>query len=276
MKEGLEKKLLLDLLMHPAEVLYKDDMIALIKPSGTDSLVYHLEIGTGKYRYNASPANTRLLKNDNDKYVVATYKGERILATTATPGWRQHIIQWVFSPYSTEERLIKKYPTLIDAFDKIASKINYLPLIKHHTKEVIAAAIKQDPANIRHVRNMTIKDKKYWLNHNSSTFEYMQQDKELVRYAMDYTDVGLGKIGSHFVTASIAKKGLRKNPSDLKYVPKQYQTPELVMYAINQDPSVLQQISHPTTEMYVAAVRAGKNGWDFVPDSLRKKVKKLA
>ena len=93
---------------------------------------------------------------------------------------------------------------------------------------------------------------------------------------MANTDIGLGVISSHFCSASICKQGVRKNPMALRYVPTEHKTKELILYAIRQDPQVLREIKTPTIDMYVAAVRSGKNAWEYVPDSLRKKVKKLA
>lgn len=277
MKEGLEKKLMLDLLTHPAEVIYKDDNIALIRPGGMESLAFHLGQGKGANQFMNSPSHRQLFRNDDPKYVVATRRGERILARIQTGAFSSRSrLEWQFSPYNTEERLLKKYPTLVDAFNDIAIKLSYLPLIKEHTKEVIEAAIKIDPANIRFVHNLTIKEQKYWIRQKVATFEYMNQNKELVQFAMANTDISLGQISSHFISASIAKQGIRKNPHDLRYVPNQHRTHELEIYAIKQDPSVLRHITHPSTDMYVAAVRSGKNAWEYVPDSLRKKVKKLA
>jgi len=275
MKQGLEKKLMLDLLMHPAEVIFKDENIAVIRPNGIDSLVHHLKVGKGKFRFQDTAGARRGLSNSNNKMIVATRKGERFMAYLAAESFMRPSFNWEFAPY-TEPRLLKTYPTLIDAFNDIAIKINYLPLIKEHTKEVIEAAIKQDPANIRYVRNLTEKDKKYWIMQKSATFEYMQQTKELARFAMDNTDIGLGEISSYFCSASVCKKGLRKNPLNWKYVPTEHRTNDLLIYAIQQDPQVLNQVKTPTTEMYVAAVRSGKNAWDYVPESMKKKVKKLA
>lgn len=274
MREGLEKKLMLDLLMHPAQVHYKDDQIAVLIPSSTESLAYHLKVGTGDNRYTDSVGQRKRLENFETKYVVATRCGERFLgAESASSFGGESPFHWEYAPY-TEQVLLKKYPTLINAFDEVAQEIKYLPLIKNHTKELIEEAVKRNPANVRHLRNLTLKDKKYWIRHDSRTFEYMEQNPQLVKYAMDNTDVGLGKISSYFCTASICKKGLRKNPLDLKYVPNHHKSKELIMYAINQDPRALKEISHPTLDMYVTAAKAGKNGWNYIPESLKKKVKR--
>ena len=274
MREGLEKKLMLDLLTHPAEVIYKDEHIAVLKPDGNESLGYHLSRGQGKFNFMNNLGQTLRVRNNDVAYVVATWKKERFIVLETDTGWKQRDLRFEYAGL-TPTKLVKKYPSLLDAFDKIATKIACLVLVKDQTEDVIKRALKYNPSHIRYVRKLTFEDKKRWIEYNPDVFEYMPQDKRLVEYAMDNTDVGLGKISSHFCTASICKKGIRKNPRDLKYVPTEHKTDEMAIYAIQRDPSVLSSITHPTTEMYVAAVKAGKNGWDYVPEGMKKKVKKL-
>ena len=272
MREGMEKKLMLDLLKHPAQVFYKDETLVVLIPSTLESFAYHLN-GANGYA-NSSPTSIRL-RNDDEKYVVQTRKNERFLIRLTESGWKQHVFIFEYTPKNYGEvGIINRYPSLKIAFEEKARKMGDLLMINDPTEDDIKIALKNSAENIRHVKNLTEAKKRKYIKEFPRTFEYMQQNPALVKYAMENTDITLGEISSTYCSASICKMGIKKNAHDLKYVPNHHKTDDMIMLAIRQDPGVIKDLRNPTMKMYVAAVKAGKNGWEMVPDSLRKKVRK--
>jgi len=272
MREGMEKKLMLDLLKHPAQVFYKDETLVVLIPSTDESFVYHL---TGAHGYSNSGPTAIRLRNDDEKYVIQTRKNERFLLRLTETGWKQHSFMFEYTPNNYGDfGIIKRYPSLKNAFEERAKTMGYLPMINDPTEDDIKIALKNSAENIRHVKNLTEAKKRKYIKEFPRTFEYMQQNPALVKYAMENTDITLGEISSTYCSASICKMGIKKNAHDLKYVPNHHKTDDMIMHAIRQDPGVIKDLRHPTMKMYVAAVKAGKNGWEMVPDSLRKKVRK--
>ena len=271
MREGMEKKLFRDLLTHPASVFYKDEALVILIPSTKESLAFHMRDATG---FKSTASGVRI-RNDDDKYVVQTRKNETFLIQLTEMGWQQHTFALSFAPkHYSEWQIVKRYPSLKIAFETHAKKMGCLPWIDNPTEEDIETALKADPANMRHVKKPSEAKKRKYLKKFPRTFEYMQQNPDLVRYAMENTEISLGEISSQFCSKSICKMGIRKNAHDIKYVPNHHKTKDIILLAIRQNPSVIRELSNVTLDMYVAAVKAGKDGWTYVPESMKKKVRK--
>ena len=265
-----DKELMMDMLRHPAELFYHDNFISVLRPTNIESLKYHSNLSIVE----------ALAKDDSRVfYVVKTYKKETFCIYKETSSW--------FSPYSAfklvspsgrrsheylEER-IKKYPSLYKAFEKEARQISFLPLIKDKTDDDIYTAVKKDPRNIVHVKNLSLKQKKYILEHFPDCFRYMKQTTADIKSALRQGKISLDDVQTGLRSNAICELALKKSPSNILYVP--YPTEKQKLSAVRRDGRLLSHISNPSFEVMVAAVRSHPDAWECIKDEkLRKKLKK--
>lgn len=257
------KRLMLSLLKHPAKVYYKDDTIVVLDPQSIRSIEHYLEI-------HELPIVHR---NDDEKYVVHGNRGDKFLITFHESGWLSGQVKFAF--HDSLDDFLEVYPSLKIAFKDIVERIAYLPMIDDQTDELIDKALKDHPSNARYInRPLSFERQLDIMKRFPQAVRHMEQTIEMVEYGLRSNYLTLSDVQPRLLTKRIYKIALDANPMSIQRIPAEYLTEQDLLKAIGRRPAVLVYIRNPTLDMYIVAARAGQDAWNYIPDELKKKVRK--
>jgi hypothetical protein len=272
-----------DMLRYPAKTFFRDEHIAIIQPADEDSYVKWTPVinVSGYSMRRGDFKNLFIVRANNKEYFEVRKSASNTKGGGFEFGPAAFLDSFVgkgefdtIKTYkrSTEEYL-KKYPSLYDAFEEMAIKMAYLPMIRVQTDKLIWEAMEADKSNIRHIKNLTHKRKMQILKRWPSTIESMEQTQELCDFVVKQDGANISYISEHYRNQKLCERAVGDYASALQYVPNQ--TEKICLIAIKRDPMSLKYVKKPTMKMYVAAVNRSPNAWNLIKkEKLRKEVKK--
>ena len=213
-----------------AELIYKDKTLVILTPKTEEASCY-FGVDTkwctsGTQYQNAFDSYNR----DGNLYIIMT-KTDGKFQVHLERGEFNDALNNMLTPEGITA-FVKKYPKMLDVFDKPATKALYLPLIKNPSEEVqVAAIIKGDPSAIRHIENPSMAAQMAAIKANGLMIKHIKNPSdEVVRAAIDKTPRAIEYI---------------KNPSE-----------ELQLLAVSRKPvmgSAIQYIDNPSEAVQLAA-----------------------
>jgi len=273
MSSAKDRRLMKELLKYPATVFFKDKYITVFQTNDPKSFIHY-----------SQGIRTISHHEHEQQWIVRGYRGDiivlrhelfddfiRIIGHKPADGNRigsdigltyyQHL-----------------YPSLFDAFEELAEKINCLPFIRNQTEEQIMAAIKENPRHVQSVRKMTKKlMKKLIREFDGSVVPHIQPQywtSDIAHYIIDiHGGDMLHYVPDNLRSPQLCLKAVRDYPLSIRDCPMQ--TDELAMVAAKKDGRSLSYIKKPTFAVKKAAVKSHPDAWLCIKDEKeRKKLKK--
>lgn len=268
MAKQKDKQLMLDLMRYPAKVEFRDDHIVVIHTTSVKSFSYFAGVE------NDFPEDWRIVKaRAGETFLVLELKprsyfdqGSRFTVKLARNGGYVDI-RW--------RTVLKKYPSIYDAFEKRAKEQAFLPLIRKQSKDDIYRALKNNEANIQYVRNLTQKRKLKILSEFPGCIKHMEQNPELARFLIEeHGGDYLGCIAMKFRTDSLCLNAVQRDGNAIRDVPNP--TERIKLAAVANDGRALKYIKNPSFAVKVAAVNSHPDAWECIKDEKeRKKIKRV-
>ena len=228
-----------------AKLFYKDDKVTIIIPKTLEASCY---FGQGTKWCTAS-------KNNN---MFAHYAKDGLLYIVQTPGgkYQFHFESDSFMDEQDQQvdvvDLANKYPSLKTAFNAIAVKLLYLPLIKDVTPEIEMSAVKENGWALQYVKEQTPELAMAAVKRHGMALQFVKdQTPEVVIAAVKRTVYALQHVKDQ--TPGLMMRVVKQNPMALQHIKEQ--TPEIEMAAVKRDGWMLHYVKEQTPELAMAAVK---------------------
>ena len=155
---------MLDMLRAPATLFFSDDEIAIIQPTSQDSYEFYAPIiKTSSWARSSGKdfKNVYIVRTNSKEYFEVTKSASNLAGGIFTFGKSAyldaHVGKGEFATIKTYNRTLKeylkRYPSLYDAFESMAKKITFLPLLRNPTDDDIWNALKSSISNLKYVEN---------------------------------------------------------------------------------------------------------------------------
>ena len=267
MSKPRDRELMKELLKYPATVVFRDHTITVFQTTNENAFWYYSE-------------QTRMLNRDNQdkEWIVRGNKGDVFVLRHDTWGDSIQVIgsnkknRDVGMAYYTQT-----YPSLFDAFEELAERVFWLPLIRNQTDAKILAAIKASPRQIKFVRNLTQKKLKLYVREQYEILPHIPKEFWTSAFAHYAINV-LGGSSLHYVPDvlrddKLCMKAVLSWAPAIQHCPQQ--TEELNLAAAKKDGRSLKYIKKPSFAVKLAAVKNHADAWEYIKDEKeRRKLKK--
>lgn len=275
---------MLDMLRAPATLFFRDDHIAIIQPANQESYQFYAPIiKTSSWAKSpgASFLNVYIVRTNSKEYFEVTKSASNLAGGIFTFGVSAyldaHVGKGEFATIKTYNRTLKeylkRYPSLYDAFEPMAKKMAFLPLLRKQTDDDIWNALKSSVTNLQYIENLTHKRKLKILKRWPVFIKEFGQTQELCDFIVKEDGANLSLIDEHFRKQKLCERAVGDYAHALKYVPNQ--TEKICLIAIKRDAMALKHIKNPTMKMYVTAVNRSPDAWSLIKkEKLRKEIKK--
>lgn len=272
-----------DMLRYPATRFFRDEHIVIIQPSDERSYEFWTPVITTSAwaKRNGDYKDIFIVRTNSKEY----FEIKKSASLAAGGGFDfgkaayldAHVPNGEFATIKTYERSIreylKKYPSLYDAFEEMAMKMAFLPMVRKQTDKIIWEALEADQRNLRYVENLTHKRKVKILKRWPSCIKAMGQTQELCDLVVKQDASNISYIDETYRHQKMCENAVKNYASALQYVP--HQTEKICLAAIKRDAMSLRYVKNPTMKIYVAAVNRSPDAWNLIKkEKLRKEIKK--
>lgn len=254
-----------------AKRIYQDQYITVDIPKTEEASCI---LGKGTKWCTAATQSNNEFKNYNEEgplYIISTKDGHKYQFHFETDTFMDELDQEV-----DLKELVSKYPTLKDAFDKIAKKHNFLPLIKNVTPEMVLATVKQDGSAIYYIEPelLTPELALAAAKQNGFVIQYIKPElltPKVLLAAVKQDILAFRYIKPELQTPDVALAAVKQNGNALQYVRPELQTPEMALTAVKQDGSLLTHVRPDllTPELLFAAVKQNGFALNYLKSDLQ-------
>ena len=261
-----DRELMKELLKYPATVVFRDHTITVFQTTNENAFWHYSE-------------QTRMLNNDEQdkEWIVRGCKGDVFVLRHSTWGDSIQVIgknntRDVGMAYYTQV-----YPSLFDAFEELAERIFWLPLIREQTDAKVLAAINATPRQIQFVRNLTKKRLKLYIRETYDVLAYIPKQlwtSDIAHYAVNvHSGSALHHIPDVLRDDKLCMKAVQSWPPAIQNCPEQ--TEALSLAAAKRDGRALRYINKPSFAVKLAAVKSHADAWEYIKDEKeRRKLRK--